>query len=683
MYKLFYPESVVVYGVSNKPANLGRIIVQNLELFKFKGPVYAVGSKGGFLNRRKILSGLEEIEGIPDLAVILIPARNVPDALEECGKKGIRYAVIESAGFNEYGGEGLALQQQVMKVAGKWGIRFVGPNCVGVISIDNGLAVSFNHLDASAFKKGPVSIASQSGGFIVDALHLLLSEKLGVNKVISMGNKLNFNENDYLEFLLSDTDTGIIVLYLENVSDGRRLMSLAGKTGKPIIILKANIGESSHQAAKFHTAALAGDDAVADAALKQAGLHRVQNMNEMLDSVKIFSLPLLKGPNLAIISRSGGYAVMLGDAVHRYGFKLAKLSDGFFDMVRGEVRAGVIRMTNPLDLGDVFNVDFYIRLVERALQEETVDGIVFSHIVLDTDVESTHRLISSSMELAVKYGKPVVFRLLPNEEWMIHGPIFAEADFALKALSKSLTHYNKQQERGRFNKPSLITPPLKGSDKISIGNNADVLDLLREYGLYVADYELVNDLSGSLSAAKKNGYPVALKTASLDIIHKTEAGGVRLNIENPGDMEKAFLEMSSSIKRVRNNEAGSFIVQKMAPAGQEIIIGGRQDPEFGTVILFGLGGIFVEVLKDVSMRIAPIDEVVAREMIEEVKGYILLKGFRGGMPADVPFLIKCLMRISQLLTDHSEIRNLDINPLIVLEKGRAGMIVDAKIEIAF
>ncbi|MBF7082854.1 acetate--CoA ligase family protein [Desulfallas sp. Bu1-1] len=682
MHKLFYPESVVVYGVSNSPTNLGRTIIQNLEHFKFKGHIHAVGSESGDLNGRKIFPGLEEIEGIPDLAVILIPARSVPEALEACGEKGIRYAIIESGGFNEFGGQGLALQQQVMDIARKWGIRFVGPNCIGIINMENSLALPFSLLDASIFKKGSISIVSQSGGFVVDALHLLLSEKIGVNKVISMGNKLDFNENDYLEFLLSDPGTKIIVLYLENISDGRRLMSLAGKTGKPIIVLKANIGAESHQAAQFHTAALAGDDAVADAALKQACMHRVQNMQEMLDFAKIFSLPLLKGPNLAIISRSGGYAVMLADAVHRYGFRLAKMSDVFFDMVGAEARAGVIRMTNPLDLGDVFNVDFYLRLVERALQEETVDGLVFNHaIIFDTDVEPTHRLISSSMELAVKYGKPVVFRMLPIDEWLMHGPIFSEADYALKALSKSLTHYNKLQERDRSNKPGLITPPIS-SDQIVIRNSADVLDVLRAYGLSVADYELVNDLSECLRAAEKIGYPVALKTASKDIIHKTEAGGVRLNIENPEELERAFLAMHSATRKHRNKEDGGFLVQKMAPAGLEVFIGGKQDPEFGPVILFGLGGIFLEVLKDISMRIAPIDERVASEMIEEIKGHLLLKGFRGRQEADVSFLIKCLIRISQLLTDHSEIKNLDLNPLIVLEKGRGGMIVDAKMEIA-
>lgn len=683
MYKLFYPESVVIYGVSDRLANLGRTIIQNLELFKFKGQVFAVGSESGFLNGRKILSGLEEIETVPDLAIILIPAHSVPEALEACGKRGIRNVVIESSGFNEYGGEGLALQQQVMEVAGKWGIRFVGPNCIGIINMENGLSVPFAPFYPSALKKGSVSIASQSGGFIVEAVHLLFKENIGFNKVISMGNKLDYNENDYLEFLLSDAGTDIIVLYLENISDGRRLMSLVEEACKPIVVLKANIGAASHQIAQYHTAALAGDDAVADAALKQAGLHRVQNMTEMLDSVKIFSLPLLKGPNLAIISRSGGYAVMLADAVHRYGFKLAKLSDEFFDMVRTESRAGVIRLTNPLDLGDVFNVDFYIQIVERALQEEAVNGLVISHsIVLDSDVESTHRLISASMELAIKYGKPVVFRMLPiNEECLMHGPIFSEADYAIKVLSKSLLHYNKQQERNRTKKRSLIKS-FKGSEKIVIRNSADVLDLLRAYGLSVADYELVNDLSETLSAAEKIGYPVALKTASLDIIHKTEVGGVSLNLNNPNDLEKTFLEMCSAVKEVRNKEeAGSFLVQKMAPAGQEVIIGGRRDSEFGPVILFGLGGIFTEVLKDVSMRIAPIDEMVAREMIEEIKGHSLLSGFRGEPPADELFLIKCLVRISQLLMDHPEIKNLDINPLIVLEKGHGGKIVDAKMEI--
>ena len=683
MRKLFYPESVVVFGVADSETNWARTIVKNLENLGFKGSIYAVGREGDILNGRKILSGPDAIEGNPDLAVFLIPAHSIPDAMEACGKKGIRYAVVESSGFNEYEGEGSQSKQKIMEASRKWGIRFVGPNCIGIINMENGLATPFVPLDVANMKKGSVSIASQSGGVIWDALHLFSWEDIGFNKLISMGNKLDLNENDYLEYLSSDPGTSTIALYLENITDGRRLMSLARETDKPVIVLKANIGSSSHQIAQFHTAALAGDDEVADMALRQAGLHRVQSMQEMVDCIKIFSLPLLRGPNLAIFGRSGGYAVLLADAVHHYGFKLAKLSDAFFDMVRKETKSGVIRLTNPLDLGDVVNIDFYIKLVEKVLQEKTVDGLVFGQMnVMKGDIESTRRLICAAKEISIQYGKPVVFRMMSREKRFLSlSPIFVDSDHSLKALSKSLNHFKELQNRKKYKGSELIKPVRGSKNSMKIRNFGEVFDLLRAYRLPVVDYQVVKDLKEALEAAKKIGYPVALKTASMDILHKTEFGGVRLNLFGPDDLKKGFRKMDFAVKKIRKANTGPFIIQKMAPSGREVIIGGRHDPEFGPVILFGLGGTFVELLKDVSMRVAPINERIAREMIRETKGFSLLKGFRGESPADILFLTKFLVRASRLLVDYPEIKNLDINPFIVLEKGQGGLIIDAKMEI--
>jgi acyl-CoA synthetase (NDP forming) len=351
MQKLFYPESIMVVGVSNTPTNLGKNIVENLDRFHFKGSVYLVGKQNTNLNGRKIYTRIEEIEQSVDLVVFLIPALFIPEALELCGRKGIHYVVIESGGFSEFDEKNKKLERDLLAIAKKWQIRFVGPNCIGIINLENGLVLPFAPLDKKIIKKGNASLVSQSGGVVNNIIRLFSCENIGLNKLISMGNKLNLDENDYLEFLISDPKTKTIGLYLESISNGRYLIDLAGSTNKPIIVLKSNTNRKSNQIAKFHTSALASDDDIVSSALSQAGIHRVISLREMVNIFKIFNLPLMKGKNLAILSRSGGRAVMAADSAYRYGLKMIPFSEDFLQYVRKRTRAGVIRMTNPLTWG--------------------------------------------------------------------------------------------------------------------------------------------------------------------------------------------------------------------------------------------------------------------------------------------------------------------------------------------
>jgi acyl-CoA synthetase (NDP forming) len=677
--KLFYPESIMVVGVSDRPANLGRNIVENLDRFHFKGPVYLVGKEGGNLNGRKIYTRIEEIDASPDLVVFLIPALFIPEALALCGHKGIHYAVIESGGFSEFSDEMRDLEREIVSIAQKWRIRFVGPNCISIINLENGLVLPFVPLDPGRIKAGSLSLVSQSGGIVTNSLKLFSCENIGFNKVISVGNKLNLDENDYLEFLISDPGTKTIGLYLESVANGRRLMDLAGSTQKPVIVLKSNTNKASNEIARFHTSALAGDDVVVSSGLSQAGIHRVHTLNEMMNSFKIFSLPLVKGPNLAILSRSGGRAVMAADAAHRYGFKMIPFSEGFLNYVRKMTRAGVIRMTNPLDLGDVFDIEYYREVLERALMEKEVDGVLFS-LTYNPGAElvATEKVIRSAGNLAFLYQKPVALSLIADSgEWFMMKktadyPIFMEPDDALKALALSLRHYRSKFDPEFHPRNRFEIPIGKGQ---GVGTHpkmvspGEVFELLREYDIPVADHKLVKDYDAGLRAAELIGYPVALKIADSNVLHKTEVGGVRLHIGNPDELQEAF----------RAIRADCFLIQKMVEPGHEVFIGGKHDPAFGSVILFGLGGIFVEALKDVALRVTPITDREAREIIEETKGSVLLKGFRGGSAADIKALRGCLVRVSRLLYEHPEIQTLDINPLIVLKEGQGCLVVDGRI----
>ena len=670
----------MVVGVSEVPTNLGRRIVENLDRFQFRGPVYPVGKEGGVLYGRKIYARIEEVDASIDLVVFLIPAPFIPEALEVCGEKGIRYAVIESGGFSEFAGKNRRLEERVVAIARRWHIRFVGPNCISIINLENGMVLPFVPLDPEVVKTGSISFVGQSGGIVNSTLRLCSGENLGFNKLISMGNKLDLDENDYLEFLISDQGTQTIGLYLESVSDGRRLMDLAASTQKPVVVLKSNTNTANNQIARFHTAALAGDDEVVSSALSQVGIPRVHTLQEMMNAFKIFNLPLMKGPNLAAISRSGGSAVMAADSAFRYGFRLPLFSEDFLHFVRKRARAGVIRMTNPLDLGDVFDLEFYREVLHRALQEKGVDGVIFSHAYLSgIDAMSTKHLIYAAKEFSDLYQKPVVLCMIPApSEWFmmrraVDFPIFTEPEDALKALAISCTYYKNIADRESHPRTQfeLSTSKAQGSETRSqrIQETGEVLELLKQYEIPVADYRLAEGHEEALEAAGIIGYPVGLKTADSNVVHKTESGGVRLNIGNHDELKEALQGIKGDF----------FLIQKMVDPGHEVFIGGKRDPEFGPVILFGMGGIFVEALHDVVIRVAPITERDAGEMIDVVRGSALLKGFRGGLKADLDALRACLVRVSRLLYEHREIQQLDINPLVVRGEGQGCQVVDAKI----
>lgn len=680
MKTFFYPKSIAVFGVSPTEGNLARIIVENLDRFGFTGKVFPVGTKKGELGERSILSSVDETEETPDLAVILVPGRFVPETLRECAHKGIRHVIIESGGFTEFDEGNKGLEHQIQAIASDYGIQVIGPNCFGVINLEAGVVLPFFVLQTGYMKRGSVSLISQSGGIFYDTCMLASCEGIGLGKLMSIGNKLLTNEIDCLEYLVNDDRTSVIGLYLENFSNSRRLMDIALQASKPIVCLKANRSPAAAEVARFHTTALAGDDAVADAALKQAGIHRVQNFRDMLDAFKIFNLPLLKGKRLALITRSGGHGVLAGDAAYRHGFELAKLSRRFFAFVKSK-KINVIRTTNPVDVGDVYSLNTYGAIIEKALQERNVDGVAFvATFSSETDGRAVQEALKDANILMERYKKPVLFCMTTNrEQWFTMKeasglPTFTDVDEALKALALSLDHCRhlrmRKQRRKKIsfaNHASILNPPSSSH----ILDAASCISLLTEYGIPTARYAIVKTPGEAARKAQEIGYPVALKTTSVSVIHKTEGGGVALNIRNGKALRR-------TMKTMKGN---AYLLQEMVGAGIEVIVGGKRDREFGPVILFGLGGTFVEVFSDTVIRVAPVDRSAAREMVESIKGSTLLKGFRGTAPSDIKALSQVLVNISGLLIDHPEINDLDINPLIVLEDGHGCVAVDVKIRV--
>ncbi len=697
MREIFYPSSVVVIGVSDRPDNLGRNIVGNLIEYGFNGIVYAVGPRGGMIETRRIYHSVADIPDSVDLAVIITPARTVPGILEQCGHKGIRWAIIETAGFREFGDEGEKLEQEMVRIADQYGIRFVGPNCIGAISMENGFCVPFPRLK-KYIKNGKVSMISQSGGVGLSVLNLMSNEGVGLNKFVSVGNMLNIDAEDMLEMMIDDDGTELIFLYLESIRDGRRLMDVAKRSTKPILAFKSNIGNLGNSIALSHTASLTSDDKVVDAAFDQAGIIRIHDATTLGNNMKILELPPMKGRNLAIISRSGGHAVIAADTCELSGFKLAELPETFLREIEKHFRASVINLTNPLDLGDLFDLKVYAQIVEQTLQLDSVDGVVFLHTSSSgTENEASRELLDYIIDMVKKYNKPVAYYISTLAEEVNYlkqnydFPIFTQVVETIRALEINHAYANiADRLTVELDIPLFSVDTSRVQELIDTARNqkrdlllSEAIEVLDVYGIPTVKSLVANTVDQAQAAAEQIGYPVAIKIIADQISHKSDVGGVQLNLRTPGAVTHAFKDMMSRIRKAYPKEKlDGVLVQPMVTGGQELILGGRQDPQFGPVVVAGLGGIFVEIFGETSVRVAPISRDDAEKMILSLRGSPILLGARGRRPSDVDSVVESLLKLSQLLRDFPEIEELDINPLRVLHKGEGCLALDARMILA-
>lgn len=694
MHEIFHPTSVAVIGVSPKTTNLGRNIVANLVEFGFNGIVYAVGPSGGIVETRRVYRSVGDIPDHVDLAVIFTPANTVPAVLEECGQKGIRWAIIETAGFREFTTSGLELEAEIQHIAEKYGIRFVGPNCIGVINMQNGFCVPFPRLK-KFFKSGDVSVITQSGGVGMAVLNLMANEGLGLNKFVSVGNMLNISAEELLDYLIHDETTSVIFMYLESIHQGRRLMEVARQSPKPVLIFKSNIGRLGQKIALSHTASLTSDDRVVDAALRQVGVVRVGDATSLGNNLKILKLPLMRGRRLAVIARSGGQAVIAADACELSGFELAPFPEAFLREIEKNFRASVIRLTNPLDLGDLFDMNMYAQIVEQTLQLPGVDGVAFLHTSLsETENLASRQLLERIKDLTVKYDKPVAYYISTAAQEVAflkqnyNFPIFTQVVETIRALEMSFTHFQRASALRQFEAPPIYTVKRKQVETI-IGQAkyeqrglllSEALQILEGYGIPTAAGKVAQTVEEAQALAEGIGYPVAIKIISEQISHKSDVGGVQLNLRNGPALAEAFADMLSRIRQAYPQaEIGGVLVQPMVTGGRELILGGRQDAQFGPVVMVGLGGIFAEVFQEVQVRVAPISREEALEMVENLRGSTILKGARGEKPSDIKALVEALLRLSQLLQDFPEIKELDINPLRLYHEQDGCCALDARI----
>ena len=687
MDKIFYPDSVAVIGVSERPDNLAANIIANMLEFGYGGDIYAVGLQSGEIRGIPVLTSVESLPDGVDLAVILTPAAAVPGLLDACGAKGIRCAVIESGGFAEFSEAGRDLEKELCVVARRWDMRFVGPNCISVINMENGLCLPFVRLESRALKRGPVSVLAQSGGVSITYLILLSEAGLGVNKVVSMGNKADLDEVDYLGYLLDDPGTEIICLYLESITEGRRLIELAATSSKPIIVHKANTALSSAGIAFSHTAALANDDRIVDAAIRQANLVRAESFDDAVTLAQGFALPPVRGNDLVVASRSGGHAVVAADAVAASGFRLVSIPDDFLADVQSLGRADVIALTNPLDLGVIFDFDLYGRIVEKCLRVLDPDALLLVHTYsTGPEGEMSRHLARKLRELTCELDRPVAVCAFAQQGEVeqikreTDVPVFTEIEGAVRALAASRDRCRRQARL--FPLPAVPTErphEVEGLLKRDGVLTTDAaLGMCALFGLPCAEWAVVEDLESALVAASLIGYPVALKALSPDILHKSDAGAVTLGVGNRDALREEFPALLARVRK-RTGDIRGVLVQRALSRGREVILGGKRDPSFGPVVMFGLGGVYVEVFEDVAFRLAPLTPEDAESMISEVRASRLLRGVRGEPPADVEAVVESLLAVSRILVECPEVAEIDVNPLLVFERGVAA--VDARVVV--
>ena len=425
MRQFFYPSKIAVFGVADNSRNLAKNIISNSLEMDFKGAIHPVGREPGSVHGKKIITDPWSLPQGIELAVILVPAKFVAETLEICGKKGIFHAVISTGGFKEFKDQDNREEQDVVSVAKRYGIRFIGPNCIGVICTGSGLCTPFNPMGAKRFKKGSVGLIVQSGGVTTQSAYHFSEEHVGFSKIISAGNKLDLNEIDFLRYLIHDDDTEQIHMYLESIEDGRELTSLVRQSKKPIVIFKSNVSKTASKIAYSHTAALANDDQIVDGALRQAGVVRVQDLHYMTVAAKALQLPPLKGDRLAVISLSGGFSVILGDACERYGFKCPSLPSELMNKIEGFRRAGVIRMSNPMDFGDVHDIRALAFTLEHCLTLDDIDGVVLSFMyepqmikIFGGEIGSPEQMLKFMRRMSKENNKPIALSFFAERQYI-------------------------------------------------------------------------------------------------------------------------------------------------------------------------------------------------------------------------------------------------------------------------
>ncbi len=690
------PTSIAIVGASEKPG-VGKAIFLNI-LNGYKGKIYPISPTSSSIFGIKAYKSVLDIDQDIDLAVVATPSKIVPSVMEEIGKKKIKASIIVSAGFKEVDESGAKLEQRIGDIGRQYGIRIIGPNCLGIMSLTEQNLVNLTFLKITP-KYGEIALVSQSGAICAATVEDAMAQGIGFSKVISMGNKVDMDENDILELLEDDPFTKVIVMYLEDIHDGRRFMNVAKRITfekrKPIVVLKAGRTPEGAKAAMSHTGALMGSDEIYESVFKQSGVIRVDTMQELFELATAFSKQPLPVENkgVAIVSNAGGPAIISTDACSKYQIQMADISDSKDFISKVIPPHGSSK--NPVDI--VGDADF--NRFEKVLQEILSNPNVGSVVTMCTPSATLdyNELAKTIIRTSKNTGKTMLAALmglaegLENKQILSEGgvPHFMYAEPAIRTLesmyrfSKWLNYKNEPIKSYSVDKYKVkdILSDVKKQGRSNLLED-EGYEVLKAYGFPVPKSVLVNNENDAINASNKIGYPVVMKISSKDVIHKSDSGGVKVGVKDAVEVKDAFNLILSNVKaRHPDADIKGILVQEMITQSRETILGAKQDKLFGPLLLFGLGGIYVEILKDVIFRLAPISESEARNMVESIKTIGLLKGARGEKYSDISSVVDCLLRLSQLVIDFPEIEEFDINPLLVLEEGKGSRVVDVRIKI--
>ena len=696
--QFFTPQSIAVVGASTNPEKLGNVILRNLlegEYLKEGRSLYAINPKVSEILGQPAFPSVKDVPDPIDLAVIAIPYPHVPAAVAECGQKGIPAAIVISAGFREAGVEGAAREVELLEVANKYGVRLIGPNCFGVIDTFTPMNATFS---AGMPPSGPMGFMSQSGALGAAILDWAMAGRLGLSKFVSLGNKADVAESDLMMEWAEDPSLSVILTYTEGLPDGQEFIRVARRVSKvkPVVAIKSGVTQSGARAVSSHTGSLAGSEQAYSAAFRQAGVIRADTLEELLDYALAFGyLPPLKGDRIAIVTNAGGPGILATDAVERYGLKLARFEPERLKELE-QFLPDAASAANPVDLLGDAREDRYEFALEKIRGDPNVDAV----LVLVTPQAMTHaeRTAQVIVEAAKKSPVPVLACLMgqaslgggPEILNSNNVPRFPFPERAARALYAMNTYREFSQEplpefealEVDREAVALLIRSVRESGRLTIGD-FESRDILEAYGFSAPEVELAESAEQAAEIAGRIGYPVVLKIASPDILHKTDVGGVRVGLQDASDVRDAFdLITYRATRYLPEARLWGCIVQKMAPEGLEVLIGMNRDPQFGPLVTFALGGIYVEILKDAAFRVAPFSRAEATAMLDEIRASALLEGVRGEPPADREALVDALLRVGQLVTDFPEIEELDINPFVVYERGQGGAALDMRLVLA-
>lgn len=691
----FTPGSVAIIGASHNPEKLGYAVVKNLIEGGYSsiGKVYPINPTAPEILGFKTYPSVLEVPDPIDLAVIVIPYPYVPDALRTCGKKSIPSAIIISAGFREAGQEGLERELELVQICHEYHLRLIGPNCLGVIDSFTPLNASFA---AGTPPSGPMAFMSQSGALGTAVLDIALAGRLGLSKFVSLGNKADVSEIDLLKAWVKDDHSKVILIYSEGMPNGQEFIRVAREVTrqKTVVAIKSGVTQSGSRAVSSHTGSLAGSEQAYQAAFHQAGILRAESMESLFDmALALGYQPPLKGDRIAIITNAGGPGILATDALEKSGLTLARFELETIHALE-QYLPDAASAANPVDvLGDA-RADRFQFALEQIAKDPNVDGIM---VLLTpqamTEIDATAEAISS---VAKKLTMPILGCFMGEARIQSgikiltsHGiPNYPFPERAANAFS-AMAGYRSIKSRPKLEymhydadrlSAKKVFDQVRQENRLTIGD-AESQQVLQAYGLRIPNSEIAETPELAATIAGKIGYPVVLKIASPDILHKTDIGGVKVGLQNASDVKDAFELMVYRAQRyIPEARIWGCLVQEMAPpGGLEVLVGMNRDPQFGPLLTFGLGGIYVETLRDVTFRVAPLARQEAQEMIAEVRAHALLDGVRGQPPMDKSAIVDALLRISQLVEDFPEIIELDINPLMVFHQGEGALALDMRL----